>query len=204
MKYFYASLFFGLGLATSAQGGTFTPYTNEATYVVATSGDTLFFDFDGLPSGSADGVFSGVDFNTINAVDPSRVIYGSGALTDTGNPSSRNNVGTLEGVLDVEAFAIGFELLSVEAEGRVDFFDSSDVLVGSVNYASSGGFVGMVTDMPVASFLVQAGIFSSGGADRVFIDDFRVSSPAAVPLPASGLLLLAGILALAPRRRART
>lgn len=190
------------GLTGTGNAASITAFSDETNYANFLGTQTTFIDFAGT-SGPFDGVFPEVDFNTIDAFDPD-LVSGGEAITDAGNIGLGNGVGRLEGLFSSDVFAIGMELTNVHISGVVAIFDSSDGFIGSAGY-SGNGFVGISSDMAFARFEIQPGEFDVLGFgteyDRVFIDDFRINNLTSVPLPASGLILLAGLATLRLNRR---
>ena len=201
-KRFIACLAAGLAFASSVSAGTVTFFNNEAAYDAATAGNTTFLNFDGLPVGNSNGDFGTVDFNTIGAVNPDNIVQNSNAITDAGDPSTPFNVGVLQGVFSAPIFAMAMEISSGSIEG-LDLFDSGGTSIGGISGGGYVGFVGIVSDMAFSRFDVLPNVFgpAPNQYDRIFIDDFRITTP--VPLPAGGVLLLAGLGALGVARRRR-
>lgn len=181
--------------ATSANAAIITVFSNESSYTNATLGDSVFLNFDGLFSIASNGVFPGVDFNTIGASNPDFVNLFE-YVGDTGNPSTANNVGVLQGILSSPSYAIAMNILSGSIDG-VNLFDSSNMLLGSAT-VNAGGFVGIVSDMAFSRFDFIPNVFSPGSNDRVYIDDFRISNPvSSVPNPSSIWLFIIALVGVA-------
>jgi hypothetical protein len=187
-----------------ATAATITGYADAAGYDAAVGSNTAFYDFNGLGPGIFSGDFAGVDFYTERLGVNSENILLNGYLGDAGDPDAVNAVGRIAGVFDSPVVAVAMNILSAGGNGVINLYDALDSWVGGVGYIGNG-FVGVVTDMAFSRFEVVPAVFDLPGGegyDRIFIDDFRFSTEMApVPLPASGIMLLAAIGGLALRRR---
>ncbi|WP_169052641.1 VPLPA-CTERM sorting domain-containing protein [Pseudooceanicola onchidii] len=197
--------------AGAATAASFTLYNDRSTYETAVSamvtGPTFFLDFND-PNGDnypgVDGDFPDqVNFNTIGATNPALVNINN-YIGDTGDPSTVNNVGILEGVLYRDTIAMGFKILSGSIEGA-ELYDSSGTSLGQALQFTSFDFIGIISDTAFTRFNLLPNIFGpstsvAGGYDRVFIDDFTATA-SPVPLPASVLLLGAAVGGLGFVRR---
>lgn len=186
-------------LSANANALSITTYTDKTSYESSVGALVFLLDFTGLVSNGADGNFPGqVDFGSPEATDPALVNLNE-RVGDTGSTVAPNGVGPIGGELAAPTFAMGMEILSGSISG-IDLYDASDALISSVSISASG-FVGLSSDMAFSSFIVRNGVFTTGGNDRVFIDNFQVNGAPAVPLPPTALLLLGGVLALRAYRQ---
>jgi hypothetical protein len=105
-------------------------------------------------------------------------------------------------VLEVSAF--GFALNGLDTDWTMDTYDASDNLLGSYLIPSQSpgltgpdrrGYVGATE----ASYIAYATFTSPADSDWALIDDFTYV--VAAPEPGTGLLLGAGLVGLALRRR---
>ncbi len=199
-KSFVSAIVLATSFATSATAASITGYSSEANYNSAVDADTVFLDFGGL-FGIIDGDFTGVDFYTARVGADSSNVLANAYIGDAGDPGSVNNVGRIGGVLDTPSFALGMTIISSGGPGQINLYDSANAFVGGVGYLGNG-FVGVVTDMAFNRFEITPTLFDPGQYDRIFVDNFRVSTPMTpVPLPATGLLLATAVGGLALRRR---
>ena len=173
-----------IGLGSFASAGTVTSFSSEALYDAAIVGDLGTVNFDGFASGNSDGNFGIVDFNTIGGTNPDLITHGTDSITDAGDPSTALGVGVLQGVLAAPTTAFALEVLSGSIQG-VNLFDGSGLLVGSISGTFSG-FFGVVADMEFERFDFVPSVFDAiavNAFDRVFVDNFRLSSTAAITTP---------------------
>ncbi|MEP1536687.1 MAG: VPLPA-CTERM sorting domain-containing protein [Paracoccaceae bacterium] len=201
--------FFLMSLSTPISAASITGFFDEMGYAGFLGAETTFIDFSG-PVGASDGVFADVDFNTIGVVGSDLVSSsGAGTITDAGDPFSGNGVGRIEGEFSSDVFAIGLHLLGVNGSGEIAIFDSSDTYVGVVGFHGNG-FFGISSDMAFRRFEIRTHDFENAATvgtdfDRVSVDTFRINDltpvPSAVPLPASGAMLIASLAVLMSRRR---
>ena len=191
-----------VAMTTSAQAVVLS-FTDESAYNAAVGSQLFFIDFNGLPGGVSAGNFVGqVDFGSPEAEDPTQVLYGSDALTDAGSTIATNYVGPVDGLFATPVSAFGLVFLSSGNPQTLELYDAGTSLVGTA-VSNPGGFFGVVSSIPVASFIIRNGEFSPGNRDRFFVDDFRANT--AVPEPGSLLLFGPALLALgiAYRRRGK-
>lgn len=177
-------------------------YTSPASYNAAVAADLFFIDFNdnvGITDGT--GFHPGVDFDSPESASPDEVTNSGGILRDRGSVIAPNGVGPLGGTLTTPVDGIAFQLSSIEGTAQtVRVFDTAGGLIGEAVTPSFDTFFGVVSTIPIKSFVIQNGVFiTTGGNDRYFLDDFRAS---VVPEPAAaGLLCITTAIAFAKRRR---
>lgn len=198
-------------VAASAQAVT-TSYTDVSNYAIATNNQIGFIseDFEDVPS-SDDGVPTiTFDWGTISEI-------GGGALnyvyvheysnmpgaqpaadgTDNALWYEDNGASLLEIVFNTEITALSFYVSSSDSSDIAVTLSTGDV-VTAASESSDPTFFGLTSDTAFSSFTLGA-----PGSPNVGIDLMKFGNLAAVPLPASGVLLLAGLGALGLRRRKR-
>ncbi|MEO1040988.1 MAG: hypothetical protein AAFX52_01735 [Pseudomonadota bacterium] len=172
-----------------ALAATVTTFTAQADYEAASGGSSFSLDFDGL-SGFQDGDFPGlVDFDTPAASNPDNVNFTGGALTDAGSIISFNNVGSIRGVFAVEVSAFAFDILDVDLGApTLTILDANNNVLDTFS-TPINGFVGVVSDMAIASFTISGASPNALAPDRIFLDNFQAQ---AVPVPSAAILFLGG------------
>ena len=206
MKKLYA-LIATLILGYSPNAFSIALYTDQASFLNDVGSQLFAINFDGLPKGISNGVFTGqVDFGSPEATNPDNVLLSSNALTDAGSTSANNGVGPVDGdflTLDaVHAFSLDF--LSSGNPQTISIFDLGGSLLDSV-LTPAGGFFGLISDTSIGRFLIVNGEFSPGNNDRFFIDNFSAYSVSPIPVPAAVWLFgtaLIGLVGFSKRRKA--
>lgn len=107
-------------------------------------------------------------------------------------------------------FGVVFTDVEVAGSSSLSFFDAADTLLFTRDVLTSStaafSFLGVLFDAGerVARVRIEVGDTRFNdfcSLDCVVMDDFIFGEPVAVPLPASVLLLAAGLISLRPRRR---
>ena len=107
-----------------------------------------------------------------------------------------NGASLLELVFNTEVTALSFYLSSDDSSDITVTLNTGDVQTAA-SASSDPTFFGLVSDTPFSSLTLGA-----AGSPAIGIDLMKFGTvPAPVPLPASGVLLMAGLGALALRRR---
>lgn len=182
----------------------FTLYTDEAAYLAAAGVTTEFIDFAGSPGAveSGDSFSAAVTFASCPAGLAScvtQVLHNSEAITDLGGSASPNGVAALGAFFTAPVQAFAFHYIS----GGVASLDLFGALGGTLDTSAAGGFIGVVSDSAISSFVANNAVFPNNiGNDRYFIDDMRISAP--IPEPQTWALMLGGLALLGrvARRRA--
>lgn len=153
-------------------------FTSSTDFADKCAADVFAIDFNGSTGTIVDGgSFSPyVRFRSLEATDPTKVVWSSDAITDTGSTVASNNVGPLGGTFHYTVLAFSFNYLSGNI-GSVEVYGPGDVLIGTVTPSSNTGFFGILSKKPVKSFIVRNALFSPGNRDRYFIDNFKVCVP---------------------------
>lgn len=196
-----------LGLSTLLCGvaqtqAAVTLYTSEPTYLAAVGATTTYVDFLGTPATTVSGgsFTSAVTFGSCPtglASCGTEVLHNSNAITDLGGSPAPNGVAAVGGSFTVAVSAFAFHYVS-GGIASMNFGGEPSTLSTS----SATGFIGVVSDTPLTSFVANNAVFvQTGGNDRYFIDDFRINAP--IPEPQTYAMLLAGLglLGFMARRR---
>ncbi|MEM7740876.1 MAG: hypothetical protein AAF225_08750 [Pseudomonadota bacterium] len=172
-----------------ASAATVTSFTGQADYEAAAGGSTFSLDFNGL-SGMQNGNFPNlIDFNTPAANIPGNVNFSSGALTDAGSILAFNNVGSIQGVFSVEVSAFAFDILDGDfGQHTLDILDANNNTIETIS-TPMNGFIGVISDTPIASFVISGASPVPLAPDKISIDNFQAK---AVPVPSAALLFLCG------------
>jgi len=181
-----------------------TLYTSEATYLAAVEATTTYVDFAGTPATTVSGASftSAVTFGSCPtglASCGTQVFHNSNAITDLGGSPAPNGVAAVGGSFAAAVYAFAFHYVS-GGIASMDFGGGP----GTLDTLSAAGFIGVVSDTPLTSFIANNAVFPGNiGNDRYFIDDFRINAP--VPEPETYALLLAGLglLGFVARRRTK-
>jgi hypothetical protein len=191
--------------ASAGSAATVTPYSDEASFLSAAGGTTTE-TFNGVSNNA------NLKNQTVTVGDVSlSIVGGDGRINTSG--SSTNNVdgttfvqvqrlGASSHLLritfpETKAFAADFQSLNA---GRTDtnVFVLGQQIVPTQVGSGQGSFFGIVSDMAFTSIE-----FRRGSRDSIFGLDNVQLALAPVPVPASVLLLLAGIGALGAVRARR-
>jgi hypothetical protein len=167
-----------LSLGVSAWSQDVEGFTSSTDFADQCAADVFSIDFNGSTGTIVDGgSFSPyVRFRSLEATDPTKVVWNSDAITDTGSTVASNNVGPLGGTFHYTVLAFSFNYSSGNI-GSVEVYGPGDVLIGTVTPGSNTGFFGVLSKKPVKSFIVRNALFSPGNRDRYFIDNFKVCVP---------------------------
>lgn len=169
-------------------------------------------DFTGAqPQGS--GLYSedGLSFNSIRIVNGNcNALSGKGCGAFNKNEKS---VLTKVGGGTFSLTSFWYELLGLGGGGKKDFVSNTftvksdnggvlNFMAGLVGHNNGGHRVDLTA---LALFQnVSSLTFSTNGGGNVRLDDLAISEPSPVPVPAAGLMLLAGIGGLASLRKRKT
>lgn len=189
----------------SAQAAT-TLYTGEAAYLAAVGATQTYITFDGSPAAVVDSTtFSTAVWFQSSPGAGTSVFHNSNAITDLGgNANQPNGVGRLFAVFTQPTYAFGFNYVSGGISLVAIVFNVAGCCE-ALDTTGASGFIGVVSDTSMASAdFFNAQFPNNGGADRYFIDDFRINAP--IPEPATVGLMALGLLGVAglARRRSRT
>lgn len=203
-----------LAAAGTAQALTVQVYTDQASFLAAASslpGSFVTTDFStptGLNSGAS--YLPLVEFNTYSQLidgpiqSTDNVFANGGALTDAGTAPTATNplgVGFIGGVIGERTRALSWDFSSA-ANAPTLIFNTGTEVAFAVSPTASG-FVGIIADKPILSFLFVSGRFASTNTpDRYFIDNFSILSP--IPEPATYAMFLAGVAAIGAAARRRS
>jgi hypothetical protein len=158
-----------------------TSYFDVDEYLDAAGEEFLFLDFDPAPTEpglvSGDAFSPEIVFSSPEASDPSKVVHSgtgdNGAITDAGSTTAPNGVGPIAGEFAMPASALAFEILSTgESPTTLLLFDEDDEEIDAVPGPLGGGFFGVVSSVPIASWELLNGTLGTGYPDRYFLDNF--------------------------------
>jgi hypothetical protein len=158
-----------------------TSFFDVDEYLDAAGEEFLFLDFDPAPTEpglvSGDSFSPEILFSSPEASDPSKVVHSgtadNGAITDAGSTTAPNGVGLIAGEFAMPASALAFEILSTgESPTTLLLFDEDDEEIDAVPGPPGGGFFGVVSSVPIASWELLNGTLSNGYPDRYFLDNF--------------------------------
>lgn len=217
MKPLVLALFLGVALGAPVRAAP-QSYEDEAAFATA-AGLLSVEDFSGRTVGSS--LAGTVDFGGFTTTLVSTVggpffnVVGTGpslpyGLNALGLSGTNLQVGLRRGETFTFTFATAITAFGATFAGVNDFVRRSGFsAAGSTDWLGvvqdwNARFFGVVSDTPFTTVTITGGPFSEGfGIDNVRWASAPIPTP--VPLPASGLLLLAGVAAvgLLGRRRAR-
>lgn len=195
----------------SAHAAPVTVYTDETAYLAAVGATRTYIDFAGSPAANVSGAIFSPDVTFGSCTDNASagtcgttVFHNSDGITDVGGSAAPNGVASVAWRFNLpDIFAFGFNYASGQING-INLV-ATDLGLTFIDTSTASGFIGLVSDAAFYGAIAVNAVFTGGGNDRYFIDDFRINAQNNVPEPASlslaglGLILLAGI---ARRRRA--
>ena len=191
-----------LGLATPAHA-VFTTYTNAGLWAAALAQPVTTIDFDGLADGTPlASQYAGVTFSPFNGGNPLAKNFSfaqSGLnIVTLGTPPLTGGGGGVAMAFSAPAKGVGFWYLDSEFAGNnVAVYDKANQLLGTYQMAfpapAAWRFVGFTSSSADIGRIEVA----IGAADMVALDTLQI---AAVPEPATALLMLLGGLGLVVRR----
>ena len=122
-----------------------------------------------------------------------QVLHNSNGITDLGGSPAPNGVAAVGASFAAPVQAFGFHYVS----GAIASVDLG--ALGTLDTSSASGFIGVVADTGIGSFMAVNAVFPNGvGNDRYFLDDFRIN---AVPEPGVWAMAIAGLVLLSMLRR---
>jgi len=195
-------------LSFSAQAAL-TTYNNEADFI-AIGSDQIRYDFEtssGFPTGSynpADswiGEMDGILFDATTIIPGTTPTSGTQAMSGAGGTFTAANLDFTG--LSRQVTGFGFygldltagELIRVSADFRLGGLQSFDIQLGGAADFTEIYFAAYDTDDSIRSLSIL-GIDTDNINRAWYIDDLRLTSIAAVPLPSALPLLLGGLLLL--------
>ena len=191
-------------MITTAPALAATTYSQKADFYSAIGTPGAFVDFETATQGQN---FNGATVfgMTITAPDGAEAECATGGISDS-NPV---------GACSLEVATSGSPELTLTFATAINYFGFLYIDAGSPNISANGNFLRALPDtLPdgdsarFAGFTFDTAVtsitFTSVGGDTTWgVDDIAFGQLATVPVPAAGLLLLAGLGALgATRRRA--
>ena len=148
-----------------------TIFFDEDDYNAAVGSELFFINFDGSTPSlvSGDGFSSNVTFSSPRHTNPAQIFWNIDAITDAGITMDTISVGPIAGDFTTSVYAFGFDFFSGRISS-VDLFDSDSILIGSVSAQDqrAPGFIGVVSDTRIDSFLLLNRIFPEVGRDSFF------------------------------------
>jgi hypothetical protein len=152
-------------------------YGTAADYDAAVGPPLYFIDFNGSTATVEEGSSfnPNVAFLSPESTTPTKVIWSSDAITDTGSTVMSNGVSNLAGVFAAPVRAFSFNYLSGSLVS-VELRDASNAVIAVVP-AAPGGFFGVVSTVPIKSFSMNHAMFTPTARDRLFIDNFQANVP---------------------------
>lgn len=176
----------------------------EASIPVA---DTEDFEGLGVGAGAIVALGNPLVLGNFTFTASSGVVVGlgagvAGALTSAGAAADLFS-DTLDIAFSVPVMSFGFDATATSsATAGISIYGLGNALLGSTTLAinsASMSFLGIQSDQQITHVLFD----NAGGLPGPILDDLVIDNPAAVPLPASFVLLLAGggVLGAAARRR---
>lgn len=182
--------------------GAVIVYTDEAAYNAAVGATRTYIDFAGGAGTTVSGgsfspnvtFGSCTDYSAPGSCGTS-VLHDSGHIGDLGGSIAPNGVASLAWRFNLsDIFAFSFNYLS----GQIDSINLVDTgsNITAIDTLAATTFIGLVSDTAFYGAIAVNAVFPGGGNDRYYLDDFRINERAAVPEPATLLLMLAGLMAI--------
>ncbi len=201
-----------LVLAAPAAGAVVT-YSDQTAWRVA-AGSYVMENFDGLTAGAQISSLPtlGIAFDKLGSYDAYPAIYdnncggnptsGTQMLINFGYPCQFQPVGdlVLRPTPGSQILSLGYWNTGGDDTTKLEFFDASNQLLGSITSTSGLSFIGIVSDVGASWVRI-----SEVAGNSIFsIDDLQVGTRTTnLPEPQTPALMLAGLLLAARSRRVR-